>query len=746
MSALLYHGGMSTKSISLVAYSLAVMLMMTGCQPVATNPAVGQSAVQAARKAGPSAFSPLEQLNLPLIPEPQEVKPGAGLCQINRPIALVVASDAPQEDRFAAQYFAGCLKRDFGLEAQVSDDSKGKLPVTINRGGKWPAEGYALAIASNGIDIGAADAAGVYYALTTLRQCLRKQDGVVVAPCLSIRDWPDLKYRAIHYDTKHHQPTKEYVESFIKEMASYKVNVLVWEWEDKFAYPQTPEVGAPGAFSMEQMQAFTKLAAQHHIQIVPLVQGLGHVSFILKHPKYRHLREISASNWEFCPLRDESYELLFKLWDQAIEATPGSTFLHIGSDETYELGAGETCGCKAKAAEIGKDGLMQMFIRRCNEHVKSKGRTMISWGGDWKPNSWQQPPKEIVFTDRSDLEFLKGAKQAGYQFWVYAPNPGITPLFLPQFPWVKRSMWRGEAPENLEGVFRETGLSIAKAGAAKVVEGSITTSWDDAGLADQCWIPRFICAADYSWKAQGRDIDTFARRYFANYFGPDAKDLPELFQILQESACFYDDTFQRRVWHWGDIGKIHLPDFPRGDLEISNYWRGRYAKLLDKALQERKALDKAIGLIDENLGRGILHRYDVEIMRSVAVLMKQNVDTILMLAELENMITDASDSHFNDRQASLKCLKQAQEMIQKNLDERNKAYNDLVALWEKTRLPKGMSLPGKPYVFARDRARHFANRTPDMSYLIYDLQLLDIEGYLARLKEYTAQYEKDINR
>ena len=57
--------------------------------------------------------------------------------------------------------------------------------------------------------------------------------------------------------------------------------MLVWEWEDKFAYPSNPEIGAPGAFTMKEMQEFTSYAKQYHIQIVPLVQGLGHVSFIL---------------------------------------------------------------------------------------------------------------------------------------------------------------------------------------------------------------------------------------------------------------------------------------------------------------------------------------------------------------------------------------------------------------------------------------------------------------------------------
>ena len=85
------------------------------------------------------------------------------------------------------------------------------------------------------------------------------------------------------------------------QLADYKINMLIWEWEDKFAYPSHPEIGTPGTFSMDEMQAFTRYARQYHVQIVPLVQGLGHVSFLLKWPQHAHLREIPASNWEFCP-------------------------------------------------------------------------------------------------------------------------------------------------------------------------------------------------------------------------------------------------------------------------------------------------------------------------------------------------------------------------------------------------------------------------------------------------------------
>ncbi len=53
-----------------------------------------------------------------------------------------------------------------------------------------------------------------------------------------------------------------------------------------------------------------------------------------------------------------------------------------------------------------------------------------------------------------------------------------------------------------------------------------------------------------------------------------------------------------------------------------------------------------------------------------------------------------------------------------------------------------MSTPDKQYVHGRDQQRNFANRRPDLSFMIYDEQLLGLEDYLVRLREYIDWYNK----
>ena len=50
------------------------------------------------------------------------------------------------------------------------------------------------------------------------------------------------------------------------------------------------------------------------------VHGLGHASFILKHPEYKELRHDSTSDWSFDPLNPKTYELQFALYKDAMEA------------------------------------------------------------------------------------------------------------------------------------------------------------------------------------------------------------------------------------------------------------------------------------------------------------------------------------------------------------------------------------------------------------------------------------------
>ncbi|OGG01719.1 MAG: hypothetical protein A3F83_00405 [Candidatus Glassbacteria bacterium RIFCSPLOWO2_12_FULL_58_11] len=676
-----------------------------------------------------------------LIPYPQEAVLGGEEFVFDSEVAIVLDKSAGAADKFAANDLSSRLKQDYGILTRIGAAQSGKQ-IVLSRSGaakKLGQQGYELSVDKERITVKANGEAGLFYGTRTLLQLIQQDREGTIIKGLKIADWPDISERAAHYDTKHHQDKADYVRSFIRDLADYKMNMLLWEWEDKFAYRSHPEIGAPGAFTMQEMQDFTRYAKQFHIQIVPLVQGLGHVSFILKWPQYENLREIPASNWEFCPLKDGSYKLLFDLWDEAMEATPGSQYLHIGTDETYELGQGVECGCKAKTAEIGRYGLMQVFVKRCFEHINGKGRKMMSWGGEYRPEEKIKPPKGLITAEfGSDPNVAKTAREAGYPVWVYDPNPGIEHLFLPYF-----YRERDEGGKQVEGCLMNSWKTDAPAALTGLFDGMVNTSWDDSGLHNQVWMMSFINSAEYSWSGKGPEPEEFIDKYFASYYGPKARDLRELWMLYNEGSYYYMDTFERKVWHWGDVGKTHLPDLPRGDaIEYDPFWNRRYAEMIKRSREELGKMERALAICSENGSLGVRHGYDFEVFTTIGELIQHTARTYIALSDLENAITQAHRARFVSHQQAYSAFEDAVKIIQGNLKEREAVFNNLVVVWEKTRLPKGFSTPEKKFFHEQDRARHFAFRRADMTYLIYDEQLLELEGYLKKLQDYMAWYKQ----
>jgi hexosaminidase len=691
----------------------------------------------------------LSKLGLHVIPYPQEVKTGGPDFKSGKEVVIVLDKNNTAADRFAAEELVRDLKSNWNIMAKIG--TKGQEPAVVLTRLQAPKsmsnQGYQLISGEKELVIKARGEEGLFFGTQTLLQLIKRVPQGITVPGLTINDWPDMPVRAIHYDTKHHQDKSSYVKSFIKDLSHYKVNMLVWEWEDKFAYPSHPEIGAPGAFTLEEMQEFTRYAKQYHIQIIPLVQGLGHVSFILKWPQYKDLREIAASNWEFCPLKEGSYALLFDLWKDAMDATPGSEYIHIGSDETYELAACEKC--RAKSQEIGKSGLYQLFINKSAEYLNKKHRKVMAWETPmgWKisesPARGIEPLKGLVLTESYDYEtpgltYAKEARSLGFEVTAYDPNPGVVPLMVPY------SFEKGESGEMMPGSLEKSYRFLSPAAKSKTFDGMICTSWDDDGLHNQMWMMHFINAATWSWNGSNPTLDEFGKSFFASYYGPSATGMDELFKLLNEGAYYFAGTMERNVWHYGEIGQTHLPDLPRGDgLEYDPFWNTQYKDKVSQSGDMLAKMNRALQIIGDNKKAGVSHAYDFEIFRTSAELIRHTCLTYLDLSNLEYTIKEAHVNRFVDYNVSLDNLMKAQQIIENSLARRKSVFNDLVNTYEETRLPRGMSTPDKTYFWQQDRARHFGFRRPDMSFLIYDEQLLDMEGYLEKLKAYIDFFKRN---
>ena len=221
-------------------------------------------------------------------------------------------------------------------QIKLSDSNKSIIDFGIDKQMDLKKEGYTLKINNKKITIRAKDSAGLFYAFITLDQIIEdSKNNQTTLPMVDIKDFPSLEFRPIHIDIKHHTEKKTYYFNLIDQLAKLKVNGIIVEFEDKLKYETRPEVGSTDSFSIDWWANLSEYARSRNIMINPLVQGLGHASFILKHEKNFSLRDDPKSDWAFNPLNPKTYELQFDLYLDAIKATPHGKYLHVGGDEVH---------------------------------------------------------------------------------------------------------------------------------------------------------------------------------------------------------------------------------------------------------------------------------------------------------------------------------------------------------------------------------------------------------------------------
>lgn len=237
-------------------------------------------------------------------------------------------------------------------------------------------EGYTLSISRDGVDVLAGTDRGLFYGDATLRQILEQSANGCI-PMLTIHDWPDMPVRGLHLDFRVQRPKVNYCKSILKRLAGFKVNTVVIEYEDNFPYSVDQLIHSPHAYTLSEIEEIVTFAREHHIEVIPLQQCLGHAGYILRHNRYASLRELTHQVEMFCPRNPDVFSLLERLFSDMIAAHPDSRYLHIGADETSFLGRCETCGQYVE--QHSKSQLYVEYISKVCELVRRHGRQPILW-------------------------------------------------------------------------------------------------------------------------------------------------------------------------------------------------------------------------------------------------------------------------------------------------------------------------------------------------------------------------------
>jgi hypothetical protein len=501
-----------------------------------------------------------------IIPQPREMAASGADFVVGADAAIVLGKPDDEQDRFAAAMLCAELKtkiagkakrpiligvasRDAALRAACEQRA---LKVTAELGD----EGYVLDVNADGVVAAANAAPGVFYAVQTLRQLVKRPpDGRAAIEGVRVRDWPGLRYRGCQDDVSRGPvPTMEYFKKQIRTLAAFKINVFCLYTEHVFKFRKYPQIAPEGGeITAEQTRELIAYGKKHHVELLPQIQSFAHQAHILKHPEFAEMREMPEGGHVFCPLSEGTYKLLGDLYSEFVPVHD-MKFFHVGCDETFELGKGRS---KEKAAEIGVDGLYLQHMKRLRDILLPYGKRLMFWGDIALHHKDMIPklPKDYVVMNwtyggaTNYLARLEPFKAAGLDQWVC---PGV-------------SCWNQIFPDCVTA--RTNIAYFVRDGAAMGAQGMLNTAWDDDGenLTEYNWYG-FLWSADCAWQPEKFDTERFDAAFARAFYGADVPELTEainllgsLHRVLRASrstdAAFWEDPFTGQRPAGADLAK-----------------------------------------------------------------------------------------------------------------------------------------------------------------------------------------------
>lgn len=536
-----------------------------------------------------------------------------------------------------------------------SKTEKGNLTLVLADGDPAPDshEGYFLEVENGSVRVISRGQAGLFYGCQTLQQLLEDaRDTGTEIPALQITDWPEISYRAVHFDVKHHLDRMEYYYGAIDRLAEMKINAVIFELEDKLRYRRQPVVGAGNAMSIEEVAALTRYARERHIEISPLIQGLGHAAFILKHDEYRDLREEESSDWAFCPLNERTYEVQFDLYLDALEATPGSRYLHIGGDEV-SVGVCEQC----LATGLTPFELQMKWLQRVADFAAEQGRIPIMWddmplkhAGVYNTTHRNLDEREVERIwaengrdlDRSIDLFPKNCVYMRWNYgspmvegnirtleWYQQNNLGAMAATAAQTTWSIH-------PRNGSNAvpIRDFNRLTAKYG----LDGILCTAWDDSSPHMEFYWRGWFAHADFAWSPEGRGIEDFNAAYGQRRFGPAGRTIAPLIHDDLEAALNAGNTILReRPGRRGPFppGEALNAVLTFPDLDTPGEWSRRNEQRLETAREELVRFRNLEDSFDELLLSASRGRFALRLMNALSEVQACSWRLLLATAECD---------------------------------------------------------------------------------------------------------------
>ncbi|TXE11034.1 beta-N-acetylhexosaminidase [Algoriphagus aquimarinus] len=621
-------------------------------------------------------------------------------------------------------------KADF-ISGKALEASKNKsLTFSLDKDSDLKAEAYTLDISEDHIAITATTKEGLWYGVITLGQLVQDAlDQDAALPLISVKDEPALKYRSVQLDVKHHLEKKDYYYELMDRLAEMKINGVILEIEDKLAFEKQPKVGSSDAWTIAEWKKLSDYAMARNIRISPLVQGLGHASFILKHEEYKDLRDDPESDWAFNPLDERTYEVQFDLYSDALAAFPHAQYLHVGGDEVHTTGRGS-----------GKSPLeLQLtWLNKVSKYAEEHGVTPIFWddmplknagvyGSVYNRNLSEVQVDSIWTVNEPNLNKYVDMfpKNCVYMRWNYdmpeTMGNNRAMQWFTDHGFLVMGATAGQTRWNLMPLEESNTANIRDFALISIdnnADGLLLTLWDDDSPHFELYGRGIAIFAEYTWSGQKRTSGELHAAYRQRTFGSElASEDFAFINDLEAPVAFWKNALLDKK----DRNQLRRMDNPMQDAVLTlpeantpGEWTERNKEKLAKAKVNQVIVDSVLYKIAASKKAALRNNYTLEVYEQVAKVTQFTNKSLLLLAEWDLAKTAEERETAKEKLLSLE-------------GEWNAQLVELEKVYGKTR---ELNKPDD-YILDQDHHAHLANQALRFS----DWQFY-VEGlFLQKIKE-----------
>lgn len=329
----------------------------------------------------------------------------------------------------------------------------------------------------------------------------------------------------------------DYAKYVVDRIVEMRFTHLYLYLETAFRFPFDPELGGKRAMTPLEATELSEYAGTAGVEVVPMLNLLGHCGEMLSLEKYCHLREIPEGETpetihvgQLCPSNPKTLEFAEKAIGSVAEAFP-SKIIHVGCDEAARLGTCPAC------SKIEKSILFADYVNELSSIAAGNGRIVGIWG-------------DMLLANRPMMEDVPGEHAAD-----------LLDKKIVIYDW----HYSGESPETLR-YFSSRGFKVVACSSMKVststaiqtitveshqrslfkdcpkanVEAGLITHWQDyaGAVGENFWLAAYT-GAKAMLDCAPESLENGLRDFIKSFYGLGCVELEQYFQHFDEGGLIH---------------------------------------------------------------------------------------------------------------------------------------------------------------------------------------------------------------